>query len=52
MKTFEFESNYLEAKFREAQEFLFDKQNVYVIRYDNFDASTFDKLNSELLKMS
>jgi phage gp37-like protein len=50
MKYFEFDRNFIETKFSEAEDFLLDKQNVYAIKYDNFDASTFDRLNSELLK--
>lgn len=49
MKHFEFDRNYIETKFLEAEKFLFDEQNIYQIKYDNFDKTTFDKLNSELL---
>ena len=49
MKQFEFDRNFIEAKFSEAETFLFDKQNVYQIKYENFDKTTFDKLNSDLL---
>ena len=50
MKQFEFDRSFIETKFSEAETFLFDKQNVYRIKYDNFDKNTFDKLNSELLR--
>lgn len=50
MKHFEFDRKFIETKFSEAETFLFDKLNIYQIKYDNFDKTTFDKLNSELLR--
>lgn len=50
MKIFEFDQVFIERKFTEAEIFLFDEKNVYAIKYENFDVSSFDKLNSELLK--
>jgi phage gp37-like protein len=50
MKYFEFDKTFIESKFTEAENFLFAKENIYLIKYDNFDVATFDKLNSELLK--
>lgn len=50
MKQYIFDKEFLENKFLEAENFLFDENNVYHIKYENFDKTTFDKLNSELLK--
>ena len=50
MKILEFDRVFIEREFTKAENFLFDARNVYAIKYDNFDVSSFDKLNSELLK--
>ena len=50
MNYFEFDRISIESKFTEAEKFLFDKENIYKIKYDNFDITTFDKHNAELLK--
>ena len=49
MVIFDFNKIELEKRFIDAENYLFDKRNLNKIKYDNFDISTFDKLNAELL---
>lgn len=47
---FLFNSNQLEREFAVAEKLLFNIKNVKIIRYNNFDVSSFDELNKILLK--
>ena len=50
MKIFEFDKISIEKYFLEAEKFLLNEENIYCIKYENFDVTTFDRLNSDLLK--
>lgn len=47
---FKFDQNFIESKFSKAERFLFNKDNIHAILYENFEVSSFDRLNSKLLK--
>lgn len=49
MKVIEFDINSIETTFNEAKNYLFSINNVHHIVYENFDITTFDRLNKELL---
>ena len=50
MELFEFDEILIEKYFSQAEQFLLNINNVYKVKYENFDITTFDKLNSEMLK--
>ncbi len=50
MSQFSFSNSGIEALFLSAEKLLFNKSNLIPIKYDNFDVSTFDKLNKSLLQ--
>lgn len=49
MKKFVFDILLLEVKFSEAEKLLLNSENVYKIKYQDFQISTFDQLNKEML---
>ncbi|MBC5992419.1 GIY-YIG nuclease family protein [Pontibacter cellulosilyticus] len=49
MQKIYFDYKSIEAIFEQAEEALFDKSNVLPITYTNFDCTTFDKYNKDLL---
>jgi len=50
MKAFVIDNLLIEKSFSQAEMLLFNTENIYQVKYEDFDVTTFDRLNKEMLK--